>query len=364
MAGRGGLNLTHSEALVDFKKKYNTKSQEFIGSLLDRFTPDDLRNWCHELGEETFIGSSGRIFPKTFKASPLLRAWLKKLETLNVQFKLQRNWRGWDEEGRLIFTDQNGIDEFISSDYTLLSLGGASWPNLGSDGSWVKLLQEKNIPVSPLHPANCGFTVNWSDIFKKKFSGQPLKSIGLSFGEHNIKGEVMISSNGIEGGAVYALSSHLRHSLEAGISTVLRIDLKPAMREQDIIDRLQKSPRRKQSFTTYLQKSLGLNSLAINLLREANPKVSELTDRKLAQTIKSIPVKLMATFPIERAISSAGGVQLDNIDQNMMIKDLASVFVAGEMLDWEAPTGGYLLQACFATGIAAAKGIINYAKSD
>ncbi len=364
MAGRGGLNLTHSEPISAFKRKYNESAQDFLNPLLDSFNPDRLREWCHSLGEDTFIGSSGRVFPKSFKASPLLRSWLKKLDKLGVSFQLQRNWMGWNRTNQLVFNDSNGAEEFIDSDYTLLALGGASWPNLGSDASWVDILEKKNISIAELRPANCGFTVNWSEIFQNKFSGVPLKNISVSIGDKTVKGEIMISSKGIEGGAIYALSSCLRDTLENAQSVILNIDLRPSISRQNIISKLENNPRRKQSMTTYLQKTLGLKPLEISLLREANSKLGDLSNEHLATLLKSIPIEANSTFPIERAISCAGGIQLENLDRNMMLKNIPGVFAAGEMLDWEAPTGGYLLQACFATGVAAARGILNHAKSD
>lgn len=360
MAGRGGLNLTHSEDLVRFKERYN-EAKEFLSPIIDNFTPIRLREWSADLGEPTFIGSSGRIFPQSFKASPLLRAWIRKLDHLGVQFKMQRDWLGWGLNKELIFSSPEQNNEIDDPDFTVLALGGASWPSLGSDGSWVKILADQNIPITPLAPANCGFQLNWSDIFKEKFSGAPLKTITLTFENYTVPGEVMISQSGIEGGAIYALSSRLRKSLHLGKDTIFYIDLRPSMNLDDVIKKTSR-PRKSQSLSTYLQKTLNLSPVEINLLREVDLKVSDYPPHELASLIKSVPVRVRKTYPIEKAISSAGGIQLDAIDQNLMLKIMPGTFVAGEMLDWEAPTGGYLLQASFATGYAAAMGIINYAK--
>ncbi|PZP55629.1 MAG: hypothetical protein DI586_06230 [Micavibrio aeruginosavorus] len=263
-----------------------------------------------------------------------------------------------------MFINASGEAEILASDITLLALGGASWPNLGSDGTWVSILKNEGIEVNTLRPANCGFNVEWSDIFRSKFSGQPLKNISLTFENRITHGEVMISSQGIEGGAVYALSSLLRQSLDNGQETILKIDLKPSLTSGDISNRLDQTSRKKNSFSAYLQKTLGLNPVSIGLLREASLNVQNFANEDLAKLIKALPLKITSPFDIEKAISSAGGITLSSVDKNMMLKKIPGIFVAGEMLDWEAPTGGYLLQACFSTGVAAARGILNYTKSD
>ncbi len=361
MAGRGGLNITHSEPLDKFLTRYG-QSSEFLSPFLHDFTPGRLREWCEGLGEETFTGTSGRVFPKSFKASPLLRAWIKRLEKLNVEFKMQREWTGWDAQGNLVFKLADGTDETVKASAVLLALGGASWPNLGSDGGWTRILAEKNISVAALQPANCGFIVDWSDIFRDKFAGQPLKTISVTFAGKTVPGEIMMSRNGIEGGAIYALSSTLRDSLERGEDTILTIDLRPSLTIESILEKLS-TPRKRQSFSSYMERALGLNPLSINLLREADLKVTDYKNDELAALIKAVPVRLKAPFPIERAISSAGGIRLDALNGDLMIRGMPGVFAAGEMLDWEAPTGGYLLQASFATGYAAAAGILNYTAS-
>jgi len=355
MAGRGGLNLTHSEPLDDFIKKYGTKS-EIPGSVIQEFPPQELRNWCESLGQKTFIGSSGRIFPESFKASPLLRAWISRLEKQGVRFMFGYDWQGWEEDA-IVFKN-SGAPVCLKPDATLLALGGASWPRLGTDGSWVEIFEKENIGIAPLQPANCGFFVEWSDLFRRRFAGQPLKSVAVSFGAVKIQGEVMISSNGIEGGAVYALSSLLREEITVNNTAYLVLDLKPDLDLSEIKKRLEK-PRRGASFSNYLRKYLNLSSVAVNILME-NPEwqnPEHYDPEKLAHSIKHFPLTLLAPFPLERAISTAGGVLFESVDQNFMLLKKPGVFVAGEMLDWEAPTGGYLLQADFATAVRAARGI-------
>lgn len=355
MAGRGGLNLTHSEPFEKFIKRYGAASN-VLRPALTQFTPNHLQEWCEGLGQPTFIGTSGRIFPKTLKASPLLRAWIKRLDALGVTFALNHEWQGWDEAGHLVFNQQTKN----KPDATLLALGGGSWAKLGSDAAWVKILTDQNIPLCPLRPANCGFTSAWSDIFKTRFAGQPLKTVSLIFKGQTIPGEIMITDRGIEGGAVYALSSLIRDALDNNSEgTVVAIDLKPGLSPVSLKQKLE-GPRGSQSFSTYLQKRLGLSPVAINLLRECVGDLSQASPSALTAAIKAVPIKLIAPFPIDCAISTAGGIKLDALDKNFMLKAKPGVFAAGEMLDWEAPTGGYLLQATFSTSIAAAKGIINW----
>lgn len=333
MAGRGGLNLTHSEDIDTFVTRYGA-AQRFMEPLIRAFTPADLRAWCEGLGQETFIGSSGRVFPKTMKASPLLRAWLARLAEQGVKFQFGMTWTG----------------NAMAADATLLALGGASWPGLGSDGSWQNVLKDKHVPVVPFAPSNGGFAVAWSDYMKQKFAGTPLKNIRLTHDGHGANGEIMITAAGIEGGAVYALSSRIRDAIARDGNTVVTIDLHPHLSDGDIARKLS-APRGRQSVSTYLRKALNLPPAAIALLHESGADIN-------AAAIKSCPLTLIAPFGIDRAISSAGGIALSALDDNMMIKNLPGVFAAGEMLDWEAPTGGYLLQGCFATARAAALGIL------
>lgn len=360
MAGRGGLNITHSEPLDRFLTRYG-ENQNILTPAIQSFTPDDLRAWSENLGQETFVGSSGRVFPKSLKASPLLRAWILRLENLGVTVNRQYDWTGWNDDGSLSFHTATGKIECLKPDATLLALGGASWPSLGSDGGWVKYLQAKQIPIASLRPSNCGFAVLWTPFFKEKFAGQPLKSISITFQKTTINGEIMIAQNGVEGGGIYALSSRLRDEIELHGTATLQIDLRPSSTHSDIVARL-KTPRGKQSFASYLKKTLNLAPLSIALIHEAQNDCQNLSPESLADLIKAISLTLTAPFPLERAISTAGGVKFEAIDEDYMLKSLPGVFLAGEMLDWEAPTGGYLLQATFATGRAAACGMLKWLK--
>lgn len=357
MAGRGGLNLTHSEPLADFMRRYGA-AQDWLAPLIHDFTPADLREWCEGLGEPTFIGTSGRVFPKSMKASPLLRAWRARLENLGVKFFLQHDWHGWSDHGHLIFNDDVKIK--IKAKATLLALGGASWPKLGSDGSWVNFLSD--IKIHPLKPANCGFNVTWSDIFKEKFAGMPLKSITVTHNGETRPGEIMIAAAGVEGGAIYAISASLRDEIAARGTDVFYIDLKPGIDAAALVQKLS-VPRGGETFANFLRKQTGLPPIAVNLLRETNRQAQVLSPQDLAALIKQLPITATAPFPIDRAISSAGGIDRSEIDDHMMLKKRPGVFVAGEMIDWEAPTGGYLLQATFATAVHAAKGMQKYVQN-
>lgn len=359
MAGRGGLNITHSEAIEKFLPRYGA-AEKFMTPMIKDFTPQALCGWVEALGQEIFVGTSGRVFPKAFKASPLLRSWLSRLESAGVRFQLNHAWRGWDNDGNLIFQTETG-DVAIKADATLLALGGASWPRLGSDAAWVRTLQEKNILITPLKPANCGFHVDWSDVFRKKHSGQPVKTLAMSFAKQSVRGEIMITETGIEGGPVYALSSALRSAIEEKGKAEVFLDLRPEMSLQQVERALQR-PRGALSFSNYLRKALSLSSSAIGLLMEQADRLamSHYTPEVLAARIKSLPLTLVAPSGIDRAISTAGGISLSEVSPELMLKKMTGVFVAGEMLDWEAPTGGYLLQGCFATGICAARGICNF----
>lgn len=361
MAGRGGLNLTHSEALPRFLDRYGRAAPQ-LKSAIEAFPPDALRAWSEALGQPTFIGSSGRVFPKALKASPLLRAWLRRLDASGVQFALRRRWTGWDASGRLSFETPDG-PRTADPRATVLALGGASWPRLGSDGTWTEKLAAKGLAISPLVSANCGFTVGWSDVFRDRFEGQPLKGIALSFGTHSVRGEAMITRNGIEGGAIYALSRPLREAVLGEGNATLRIALRPDLDRKDLAARLS-APRAKQSISNWLRKVAHLSPVAIGLLQEAamaaGISLSSLSPEGLADRINAVPVELNGVAPIARAISTAGGVAFDELDSDFMIRRLPGVFAAGEMLDWEAPTGGYLLQACFATGAAAGSGVLKW----
>jgi uncharacterized flavoprotein (TIGR03862 family) len=361
LAGRGGLNLTHSEALPAFLTRYGAASSR-LAPAIEAFPPDHLRAWSEALGQATFVGSSGRVFPQAFKSSPLLRAWLRRLDTSGVQFTLRHRWTGWDSEGYLSFATPDGA-RAVDARATVLALGGASWPRLGSDGVWVETLAAKGVTISPLRPANCGFTVAWSDIFRDRFEGQPLKGVALSYGSHPIRGEAVVTRTGIEGGAIYALSANLREAILATGQATLHIALRPDLDINDLVARLS-APRGKQSFSNWLRKAAHLSPVAIGLLQEtavvSGVSLSSHSPAALAGLIKAVPVKLNGLAPIARAISTAGGVSFGEIDADFMIRRLPGVFAAGEMLDWEAPTGGYLLQASFATGAAAGRGVLKW----
>jgi uncharacterized flavoprotein (TIGR03862 family) len=314
---------------------------------------DELRRWCEDLGQETFIGTSGRVFPAAFKASPLLRAWLKRLAAMGVAFRMRHRWLGWGPDGRLAFIGPDGPVR-VRADATVLALGGASWPRLGADGTWVDALRHAGVAVAPLVPANCGFIAPWSEIFRDRHAGQPLKRVALAFGGLSVRGEVVITRSGLEGGAVYALSAPLRDAIAADGEALLHIDLRPELATEELAARLA-APRGKQSLSTFLRRRVKFSRAAIGLLRETE-RLADTSPAALAALIKAVPVRLVGTTGLERAISSGGGIRFDELDENFMLRKKPGVFVAGEMLDWEAPTGGYLLQATFATAAAAGRG--------
>lgn len=360
MAGRGGLNLTHSEDMPRFLTRYGAGA-EWLRPYIDRFTPQSLRDWSAQLGEDTFVGSSGRVFPRAMKASPLLRAWRARLTEMGVVFHLQHDWKGWAPEGALVFENAHGTPVHIAPDATVLALGGGSWAKLGSDGSWVPLLRARGVEVAPFLPANVGFAVAWSPYFREKFAGTAIKPVALSFQGQTVHAEAMVAAYGLEGGAVYALSAILRDHLMAGQDTVVALDLNPALAAATLAARLAK-PRGGRSLANILRRDAGLSPVAIALLQEAadgaDPRA--MSAEELAIRIKSLPLRLTAAAPIDRAISTAGGIARTELDEGLMLRRLPGVFAAGEMIDWEAPTGGYLLQASFATGVAAADGVIRW----
>ena len=353
MAGRGGLNLTHSEPLEAFLKRYGDEPRE-VARWIDAFSPAELIAWAEGLGQPTFVGSSGRVFPRAMKASPLLRAWLERLQTMGVEVRTRSRWTGW-RDGALVLQTPEG-ERLEQADAVVLALGGASWPRLGSDGAWRPWLEAAGVEVAPFRPANAGFDVAWSDAFKLRFAGRPLKA-AFSFGGRTVRGEAVISTYGIEGGAIYALSAALRDAIEADGAAVLTVDLKPDLSLGRLTERLQR-PRGKASLSNHLRKAAGLNPLAIGLMREAGEPPTQ--GAALAERVKATPLRLLAMQGLDRAISSAGGVRLDQLDENLMLRRRPGVFVAGEMLDWEAPTGGYLLQASFASGAVAAAGVLSW----
>jgi uncharacterized flavoprotein (TIGR03862 family) len=357
MAGRGGLNLTHSEDAEAFLARYGTAAPA-LRAAIEAFPPGAVRAWAEALGQETFVGSSGRVFPRAMKASPLLRAWLRQLDAAGVRFALRYRWTGWDK--RLTFDTPDGAVA-VDADATVLALGGASWPRLGSDGAWAEPLTQAGVAVARLVPANCGFVTGWSEHFRR-FAGQPLKRLALSFGGfggHVVRGEAIVTATGLEGGGVYALSGPLRDAIAAAGEATLTLALRPDMTPGELERRLS-APRGKQSLSTFLRKALSLTPAEIGLLHEVSraPPLSALDPAALARLVNAVPIRLTATAPIARAISTAGGVALGELDTHFMLRQRPGVFVAGEMLDWDAPTGGYLLQACFATGAAAGQGAL------
>ncbi|MGZ8196256.1 MAG: TIGR03862 family flavoprotein [Methylosarcina sp.] len=362
MAGKGGMNITHSEPYELFLSRYGNR-QSHIKPLLDRFGPDALRKWLQDLGIDTFIGTSGRVFPTDMKAAPLLRAWLHRLRREGVEFSMRHRWMGWagEENDSLRFVTPTG-DHYVRSTAVILALGGASWPRLGSTGAWVPLLQERNVLIAPFKPANCGFQVRWSDHFRDRFAGEPLKSVTLKFMPPDGKaisqtGEFIITRGGLEGGLIYAMSSFLREALASTGEAVIELDLMPDRDLGDLISRLSQ-PQGKLSFANHLRRRLGLQGVKAALLRELLP-VSDLKDPvRLGTALKGLKVGLIAPNPMEEAISCAGGVSFEALTENLMIRNLPGVFCAGEMLDWEAPTGGYLLSSCFASGRAAGLGAL------
>jgi uncharacterized flavoprotein (TIGR03862 family) len=364
LAGIGGLNITHSENYALFCERYGAE-RDVLQNSLDAFTPDDLRHWVHGLGIETFVGSSGRVFPKAMKAAPLLRAWLHRLRLNGVRFHARHRWQGWGTDCALWINGPDG--EIITKpDATILALGGASWPKLGSDGTWVSTLNAQGIDIAPLQSANSGFTVAWSEHLQSKFAGAPLKSVGIHFTDHRGQahhrlGECIISQDGVEGSLIYALSRPLRDMLHAQDRATFFIDLLPDHDPERVLATL--CHRGSKSLSSYLKSAFGLSGIKTALLYEALNKEQLADLRTLAATIKAVPITIRGMRPIAEAISSAGGVRFNSVDEDLMLKALPGVFVAGEMLDWEAPTGGYLLTACLATGRQAGRGALAWLRA-
>lgn len=358
MAGKSGLNLTHSEPFERFVNRYSTHE---VGSWLKDFTPDELIAWAKDLGVETFVGTSGRVFPVGMKASPLLRAWLKRLDASGVTVHLRHKWTGWEADGSLRFDTPEGTKN-VKADAVILSLGGGSWARLGSTGEWTGWLRQAGVQVRALRPANCGFDVAWSEHFLSRFEGQPIKTVILSFGDFHQQGEFIITRHGVEGGLIYTASAHLRDEIEAHGRAVLFLDLAPGSTQEKLTASLAK-PRGSRSMSSHIEKTIGLKGVKVGLLHEFVAKEDFSDPAKLAAAIKYLPVPLVAPRPLDEAISSAGGVTFESLDEHLMLKNLPGVFCAGEMLDWEAPTGGYLLTACFASGRVAARGALEWLKS-
>lgn len=362
LAGKGGLNLTHAEPYAAFVSRYGTRQAQ-LAPMLDDFGPEALRSWVHGLGVETFVGSSGRVFPTEMKAAPMLRAWLHRLRSAGVHFHMRHRWLGWDAERALRFTTPEG-ERLLHADAVVLALGGGSWARLGSDGKWVELLEQRGITVAPLRPANCGFEVAWSEHFRNRFAGTPVKNVSLTFtaanGQHiSRQGEFIVTDSGVEGSLIYAFSAPLRDAIETSGAAVLYLDLAPGKTLERLCADLSK-PRGKLSFSNHLRKRAGLDGVKAGLLRECLAEEIFAEPERLAIAIKALPLKLDATRPIDEAISTAGGVTFEVLDENLMLRQIPGVFCAGEMLDWEAPTGGYLLTACFASGRAVAQGALRW----
>lgn len=363
LAGVGGMNITHAEDYAAFVSRYGERAGD-LRPLLDAFSPDSLREWIHGLGIDTFVGSSGRVFPSDMKAAPLLRAWLKRLRESGVQLHTRQRWLGWDEHGALRIAGPQGETQ-VEADATLLALGGGSWARLGSDGAWVPLLQNRGIAIAPLQPANCGFEVaGWSEHLREKFAGAPLKTVSLELpGEAPRKGEFVLTATGIEGSLVYALSAPIRNTINRdGAATVL-LDLLPDRTLTQIASALAR-PRGSQSMAKHLHRQLKLDGAKAALLRELTDATTFQAPQALAAAIKALPIRLVRPRPLDEAISSAGGVPFEELDEGLMLRRLPGVFCAGEMLDWEAPTGGYLLTACFASGRAAAEGMLRWLRAN
>ena len=362
MAGKGGLNLTHAEPQAQFAARYGTRRAR-IEPWLDTFGPDALRAWTQTLGIDTFVGTSKRVFPTAMKAAPLLRAWIRRLREAGVTFHMRHRWLGWNADASLKFSTPLG-EHAVRADAVVLALGGGSWARLGSDGAWVSVLAARGVSLAPLRPANCGFDCAWSAHLRTRYAGQPLKSVSASFTDdtgatHQQPGECIITEAGLEGGVIYALAAPLRDALEAHGSATLHLDLAPGRDEQRLTRDLSES-RGKRSLANHLQDKAGIAGVKAGLLREIASAADLADGTRLAALIKALPLRLTATRPLDEAISSAGGVRFDALGEHLMLRAVPGVFCAGEMLDWEAPTGGYLLTACFASGRVAGAGAVDW----
>jgi uncharacterized flavoprotein (TIGR03862 family) len=361
IAGKGGLNLTHGEPRPGFDARYGSRRDD-IAAWLDDFDADALREWARDgFGIDTYVGTSGRVFPMDRKAAPLLRGWVRRLREQGVSFHVQHRWLGWNDDGVLRFETPDGEQAF-AADATVLALGGGSWPELGSDGAWEDLLRTRGVDVAPLQPSNCGFDVGWSEHFAGRHAGAPLKPVIAHWrddagAEHTLQGECVVTATGIEGSLVYALSATLRDAIAANGEARIELDLAPGRDLQRLQNDLSR-PRGGRSLSEHLRRHAGITGVKSGLLHEVLGKEGLHDDATLARTIKRLPLRLLRARPIAEAISSAGGVRLEALDKSLMIRSMPGVFCAGEMLDWEAPTGGYLLTACFASGLRAARGAV------
>ncbi len=362
LAGKGGLNITHAEPAEKFLLRYGARRAQ-IAPLLEHFGADALRAWAGDLGIDTFVGTSQRVFPKEMKAAPLLRAWLHRLRAAGARIHVRHRWTGWTDDGALRFTTPAG-EQIVHADCTVLALGGGSWARLGSDGAWVPLLTARGVAVAPLQPSNCGFEIAWSAHLRERFAGQAVKAVAATLTDaqgvtHRRQGEFIIADYGVEGSLIYALSAPLRDTITAQGRVMLQLDLVP---DKDLtrVTAEVTHPRGSRSLSSHLQGRLGIKGVKAGLLREALSAAEMHDPQRLAVTIKALPLRLTATRPLDEAISSAGGVAFEALDEQLMVKSLPGLFCAGEMLDWEAPTGGYLLTACFASGRAAGLGALRY----
>ena len=362
LAGKGGLNITHAEPAEKFLRRYGARQAQ-IAPLLATFGADALRAWAYGLGITTFVGTSQRVFPKEMKAAPLLRAWLHRLRAAGARIHVRHRWTGWDENGGLRFATPAG-EQIIQADCTVLALGGGSWARLGSDGAWVALLAARGVAVTLLLPSNCGFDIGWSAHFRERHAGQPVKAVAATLIDaqgvtHRQQGEFVVTGYGVEGSLIYALSAPLRDTIAAQGGALLQLDLTP---DKDLarVSAEVTHPRGSRSLSSHLQGRLGIKGVKAGLLREALSAAEMHDPQRLAATIKALPLRLTAARPLDEAISSAGGVPFEALDEQLMLKTMPGVFCAGEMLDWEAPTGGYLLTACFASGRAAGLGALDW----
>lgn len=363
LAGRGGLNITHSEPLDRFVQRYDTP--DWVGPIVAAFDPDDVRAWCASLDEGTFVGTSGRVFPESFRATPLLRAWLARLADLGVRIQTRHRWVGWTHDGAHLFdpadSAADGTPVIVTSDVTVFALGGASWPRVGSDGQWADAFEAAGIEVVSMRAANAGVCVRWSPMFVERFAGEPLKNVAISVdgGDGRVRGDAVVTSAGLEGGPIYGRSHMVRAMLEQTGRATVCVDLHPDQTESQLVARLEQR-RSKDSVTTWLRRSLRLHPVAIGLLRESTRNRLPDATTEIAALVKRVPIPIESLMPIDRAISTAGGVARTELDDHLMLRRRPGTFVAGEMIDWEAPTGGYLLQASFSTGVVAARGALQW----
>ncbi|CAD6557684.1 TIGR03862 family flavoprotein [Paraburkholderia metrosideri] len=369
MAGKGGMNITHSEPLDPFLGRYGARRAQ-IAPLLDAFGPDALRAWLQGLGVETFVGSSGRVFPADMKAAPMLRAWLHRLRETGVRFHMRHKWSGWASPSSgdaathaLTFETPEG-EQTVTCDAVVFALGGASWPRLGSDAAWVPLMASRDLPVTPLRPANCGFDADWSPYLRERFAGEPVKPVAITVTDvdkkvHNRQGEILLTETGLEGSLIYAMSALIRERILADGEVTIALDLAPGLTLERVIAEVTR-PRGSRSMSSHLHGRIGIGGVKLALLHEILSKEAFADADGLAHAIKALPVRLVRARPIAEAISTAGGIPFEALDKTLMIERLPGVFCAGEMLDWEAPTGGYLLTACFASGLVAGRAAVDY----